>query len=211
MADDFTAELVPLMITPAEGPRLEAELLLPPLPRAAIVIAHPHPQYGGTMLSHVVHAVFKAAPRHGFAALRFNFRGIGLSKGSHDGGAGECTDYLAAATELTNQVPGVPLVLGGYSFGSEVALASDHEASVAWFCVAPVLRMFPAYAAAASDKPKFLTCAEHDSYAPSDVVTKATASWPHTTVAPIAMADHFFMTGTGALADAFEAFAATIA
>lgn len=183
---------------------------MPPAPRAAIVIAHPHPQYGGTMLSHVVQAVFKAAPRHGFAALRFNFRGIGLSKGTHDGGPGQCDDFAAAAAELAAQVPGVPLVLGGYSFGSEVALASEHPASVGWFCVAPVLRMFPSYAAATSDKPKFLVCAEHDSYAPPPAVTEATASWPHTTVAPIAMADHFFMTGTDALADAFAAFAATI-
>jgi len=210
MADDFTAELRPIMITPAEGPRLEAELLAPPAPKAAIVIAHPHPQFGGTMLSHVVHALFKTAPRLGLAALRFNFRGVGLSKGTHDGGAGECADYAAAAAELVKQVPGVPIVLGGYSFGSEVALATGHDAAIAWFCVAPVLRMFPSYAAAVSDKPKYLVCAEHDSYAPPSVVIESTASWANTTVAPIAMADHFFMTGTGALADAFEAFAATL-
>jgi hypothetical protein len=59
--------------------------------RAAVVFAHPHPQYGGTMHTKVVYQSAKALARIGCAVLRFNFRGVGGSAGSFDEGVGERT------------------------------------------------------------------------------------------------------------------------
>ena len=52
--------------------------------RAAVVFAHPHPQYGGTMHTKAVYQGAKALTRIGCAVLRFNFRGVGASAGSFD-------------------------------------------------------------------------------------------------------------------------------
>jgi alpha/beta superfamily hydrolase len=56
----------------------------------------------------------------GFPVLRFNFRGVGLSQGSHDGDA-ETGDVLAALRWLENEY-GRPLVAVGFSFGAAIAL-----------------------------------------------------------------------------------------
>src|SRR5438874_11906476 len=61
--------------------------------RAAVVLAHPHPQYGGSMHTKVVYHAAKAFVRIGCAVLRFNFRGVGTSEGSWDEGRGERDDF----------------------------------------------------------------------------------------------------------------------
>ena len=117
--------LVPFEIEGPAGP-LEALLRLPPSPRGAAVIAHPHPLYGGTMHTKVVHRAARLlADRFGLAALRFNFRGVGASAGSHDGGPGEVDDLVAAARRLRQLQPAGPLVLSGFSFGSLRAIEAS--------------------------------------------------------------------------------------
>ena len=98
---------------------LEAALTLPQAPRGAALVLHPHPLYGGSMDNNVVEALVTAAGRAGWAALAFNFRGVGGSSGRHDQGLGEQEDVLAAAHRLGELVPG-PLALLGYSFGALV-------------------------------------------------------------------------------------------
>jgi len=56
--------------------------------RAAVVFAHPHTEYGGTMHTKVVYQTAKALSRIGCAVLRFNFRGAGASAGTFDNGPG---------------------------------------------------------------------------------------------------------------------------
>src|SRR5881409_1772356 len=63
--------------------------------RAAVVFAHPHTEYGGTMHTKVVYQTAKALSRIGCAVLRFNFRGAGASAGTFDNGAGEVEDFRA--------------------------------------------------------------------------------------------------------------------
>ena len=58
----------------------------------------------------------------GFAVLRFNFRGVGLSEGTHDDGKGEQDDVRAALDWLERELPGYPVVAGGFSFGSVMGL-----------------------------------------------------------------------------------------
>ena len=75
-------------------------------------------------------AVYRAAQGFndaGLVALRFNFRGVGTSTGSHDGGHGEKDDLRAALDWLESQYPELPLVVGGFSFGSMVGLSVGIE------------------------------------------------------------------------------------
>jgi alpha/beta superfamily hydrolase len=103
---------------------LEAVLREPHLrkPRAAAILCHPHPQYGGTMDNRVVFRAGKAAMEAGLAALRFNFRGVGASTGSFDHGDGEKDDVGGVIDWLESRYPGFPLVLTGFSFGAWVGL-----------------------------------------------------------------------------------------
>lgn len=109
-----------------EGPALEALLHLPDgdAPFPGIVICHPHPQYGGEMHNNVVGALIRAALGTGVAALRFNFRGVGESEGSHDNGIGEQDDARAALRFLRSQpeIDASRTAIAGYSFGANVAL-----------------------------------------------------------------------------------------
>jgi alpha/beta superfamily hydrolase len=70
----------------------------------------------------VVFRAAKALQQNGVAALRFNFRGVGRSQGSHDYGRGEQDDVRAALDATERRFPGRPLLLGGFSFGSSMAL-----------------------------------------------------------------------------------------
>ena len=87
----------PMRLTTADGVTLEAELALPVgSPRCGMVLCHPHPQYGGTMRSIVISALFDALPPRGVACLRFNFRGVEGSEGTHDFGNLERVDAWMA-------------------------------------------------------------------------------------------------------------------
>ena len=103
--------------------RLEAVLTRPEAPPvAAAVVCHAHPLHGGMMHFKVVFRAAKALQSARVAALRFNFRGVGRSEGAFDHGAGEQEDARAALFEMQQRHPGLPLALGGFSFGSAIAL-----------------------------------------------------------------------------------------
>src|SRR5512138_1985506 len=91
-------------------------------PRAAVVFAHPHPQFGGTMHTKAVFQGAKGLVRAGCAVLRFNFRGVGRSAGEFDRGEGEMDDFKAALDYMAARYPGLPLWAAGFSFGAWVAL-----------------------------------------------------------------------------------------
>ena len=57
----------------------------------------------------------------GGGTVAFNFRGVGSSEGSHDGGPGEVDDVVAVAEWLASHYTVDTLTLIGYSFGSSVA------------------------------------------------------------------------------------------
>jgi len=89
---------------------------------ATIVLCHPHPLHGGTMHNKVVTIIERAMRELGLRTIRFNFRGAGESEGEHDEGYGE-TDDLFAVTEWVRRTrPDDDLWLGGFSFGSYIAL-----------------------------------------------------------------------------------------
>nr|WP_174706187.1 alpha/beta fold hydrolase [Pseudomonas sp. PIC25] len=106
-----------------EGPcgALEALYLDVPEARGLALICHPNPIQGGTMLNKVVSTLQRTARDAGYTTLRFNYRGVGASAGSHDMGSGEVDDAEAAARWLQARHPGLPLNLLGFSFGGFVA------------------------------------------------------------------------------------------
>ncbi|MBF8775230.1 alpha/beta hydrolase [Pseudomonas fulva] len=112
----------PLFIDGPSGP-LEALYLDVADARGAVLICHPNPVQGGTMLNKVVSTLQRTARDAGYVTLRFNYRGVGQSAGSHDMGEGEVADAQAAAAWLRAAHPGLPLVLMGFSFGGFVATA----------------------------------------------------------------------------------------
>ena len=86
-------------------------------PKGVAVIAHPHPLFGGTMDNKVVQTLARAFMQCGWAAVRFNFRGVGGTAGVHDEGRGELDDMLAVVAAMA---PEGPLCLAGFSFGAFV-------------------------------------------------------------------------------------------
>jgi alpha/beta superfamily hydrolase len=104
--------------------RLEALLEEPEdgEPTAACLVCHPHPLFGGTMHNKVVYRLARGLRRTGHVVLRFNFRGVNLSEGTHDGRAGEVEDARAALGFLRDRYPDLSYSLAGFSFGSRIAL-----------------------------------------------------------------------------------------
>ena len=197
----------PVELRSADGTVLEGELATaePPGadPVAAAVLCHPHPQYGGTMRSLVIGALFAALPAAGVTCLRFNFRGVEGSGGTFDSGRGEVDDARAALAALAAAVPtGTPLLLAGWSFGADIALSVHDPAVHAWLAIAPPLRFASDLdAVAADERPKLLLLAEHDEVrAPAEIETIA-GSWKATEIEVVAGASHFFMGRTDLLTE----------
>ena len=142
--------------------------------KAAVVFAHPHPQFGGTMHTKVVYRAAKGLARIGCAVLRFNFRGVGHSAGTFDQGEGEKEDFKAALDYMARHYPGSPLWAGGFSFGSWVALevgATDDRVSVLIGIAPPVATSISGHHytfenTLASTKPKFFVQGEADEVCP---------------------------------------------
>jgi alpha/beta superfamily hydrolase len=85
------------------------------------LICHPNPVQGGTMLNKVVSTLQRTARDAGLITLRFNYRGVGQSAGSHDMGSGEVDDAQAVAAWLRERHPQLALTILGFSFGGFVA------------------------------------------------------------------------------------------
>ncbi|GAA4020796.1 alpha/beta hydrolase [Actimicrobium antarcticum] len=120
----MNAHTQPFTITGAAG-QLECALDLPdtdtdPSPRGIVLVAHPHPLYGGTMDNKVAQTLARAFVSIGYAAVRMNFRGVGSSAGVHDEGLGETDDMAALLDHMQQQLPGLPFALAGFSFGTFV-------------------------------------------------------------------------------------------
>lgn len=102
--------------------QLECHLDLPPdiPPRGIVLVAHPHPLYGGTMDNKVVQTLARAFIALGYASVRMNFRGVGSSAGTHDAGIGETDDMARLHAHMCEHYPDLPIVLAGFSFGTFV-------------------------------------------------------------------------------------------
>ena len=200
-----------LRCTTADGVGLECDLAVPPGARAAAVLTHPHPRYGGDRRALVTHALFVGLPRHGIATFRFDFRGAGGSGGTHDGGDAERLDVQAALEDLAWRCPGLPLVLCGYSFGADVAAAVDggrHPTPAARVLVAPPLAVLPAHAwtLGRDGVPTLVLVPEHDQFCPPATAAVRLADRADVHLRTVAQADHFLAGFTTAVVEAVVRF-----
>jgi uncharacterized protein len=183
-----------LTIDSAPGVVLEGELARAANPRVGVVLCHPHPQYGGTMRSIVISALFDALPAAGATCVRFNFRGVEGSTGSYDEGRGEADDARAALAVLKAAVtPEVPIVVIGWSFGADVALSLLDEGIDGWVAIAPPLRFAPTDAIAGDPRPKLVVLGEHDDVSPAHEAQVLVSAWTATEVHVVPGASHFFI------------------
>lgn len=88
-----------------------------------VLVLHPNPQFGGSMNNLVVYTLFTTFADAGFAALRFNYRGVGKSEGQFNADGSELNDAVAALQWLREQRPQAKECwVAGFSYGAMIAL-----------------------------------------------------------------------------------------
>ena len=184
----------PATLAVAPDVALESRLAVPPGAPAGVVICHPHPLYGGDMDNPVVVRVQQVCADLGLATLRFNFRGVGGSSGTHGGGGAEQDDARAALDALSAATGARPLAIAGYSFGAWVAaLVGYHDARVtALALIAPPLAMYDFGGVEGKRVPTLAVAGSADPYCPAGDFQRFTERFAWVTPAVIEGADHFF-------------------
>ena len=178
--------------------------------RYAALVTHPHPLFGGTMHNKVVYHAAKALSSFGFPVLRFNFRGAGLSHGTHDNGHGEVDDVRTALHWLMNEFA-LPVVFAGFSFGASTGLRACCPESRVTLLISlgtPVTadgRVYQYKFLAECFKPKLFVSGDHDQFGPVPELERvvANAAEPKKLVI-IPNADHFFEGQLPAMRSAIE-------
>jgi alpha/beta superfamily hydrolase len=191
--------------------RLEGILMHPATtPVGAAVVCHAHPLHGGIMHFKVVFRAAKALQEAGLAALRFNFRGVGRSEGRFDHGIGEQDDAAAALDEMERRYS-APIVLGGFSFGSAVALrvAARDPRVRAVFALGYPASIFTEHPHLdARGVPRLFVQGEHDRFASGEALRALVEPRPgRDDVVVVPGADHFFEGGLDVLRHAVERWA----
>lgn len=195
------------VMVPGPVGRLEASYNEPAQADGAIVMCHPHPQYGGSMHDAVLDTIAAVADRLAIAQLKFNFRGVGESSGQFDRGIGEVDDLLAVLAWLRSEVGPSSVRLAGYSFGSNVVWrALDRAGDVKQvLLIAPPVAMMDFAPSPAATMPIGVICGDDDAFvAAPDLARWAKSAAPSATIETIAGADHFFGGAHRGLGDAVE-------
>jgi len=194
--------------------RLEALLMHPEGPAAAAaVICHAHPLHGGIMHFKVLFRAAKALQAHGAAVLRFNFRGVGGSEGAHDEGRGEQGDAAAAVDEMARRFPALPIVLGGFSFGSSMAVrvgCADARVRALLVMGFPETMLKDTSFLTSCRQPRLFVQGENDAFADGPRIRALVATLPEPkTLVVIPGSDHFFAGHLDELQAAVDSWAAT--
>ena len=185
------------LLIPGPAGRLEALLWTSgaAAPAMAGLVCHPHPLFGGTMHNKVAFQAARSLHRAGLPVLRFNFRGAGLSAGEHDRGRGEQEDVRSALDFLSEEFPGVPVVLAGFSFGAWVGLrvgAEDARVAQLAGLGIPVNDSDFSYLRECA-KPKLFVVGTEDQFAARDRVESLFATLPEPKrLVFVEGANHFF-------------------
>lgn len=178
-----------------ETSKLHGVLLSSETPGApAAVICHPHPQFGGSMNNNVVLGVETVLADAGFTTLRFNFRGVGLSKGTFSDGSGEQEDVIHAINFLAADTSVGSIHFVGYSFGAMVglraAIGDDRTASLTGIAPPTVMDSFDFLAE--NSKPLLAIAGSQDDFCDIQTLKPTIKSaGGHLEILP--GADHFLM------------------
>lgn len=170
---------------------------------SAVVVCHPHPQYGGNMDNMVVTSIADAFFNSNFTTLRFNFRGVGNSSGAFDDGIGEQEDVLSAIQYL-KESGFTDIWLAGYSFGSKItaSVVSNGVQIKDHIMVAPPVNFMSFEDVSNLPQTGLIITGEFDEFAPPKMVEQHIANWKiHPQFEVIDDCDHFFSTGIQVLED----------
>lgn len=176
-------------------------------PRPAVVIAHPHPQYGGDMNNGIVMTLARKLDDLRVPGLRFNFRGVGGSEGSYDDGRGELDDLKAAASFLSaaDGIDPERIALVGYSFGAEmvIRLAANSPHAIPLVAISPVVSSVTGKRWRSIPGPKLVICGDSDDFLPAE---RLEASVPEKERHIVHGEDHFWFRKPDEMADVAGAF-----
>ncbi|OQX65351.1 MAG: hypothetical protein B5M55_04205 [Desulfococcus sp. 4484_242] len=191
----------------ADGFRIEG--LLDEQPgENAVAVTHPHPLYGGQMHNNVVKAITAAYHLKGFTTLRFNFRGVGRSEGTHGQGVGEQEDIRAALAYLHKRGKTSP-DLAGYSFGAWVnALGLENFDSVnRLVMVSPPVAVLDFSFLGFSPKVQLVITGAQDEIAPPEMIRDMLPVWnPEAEFHVIPDSDHFYWRGADEITSIIRTF-----
>jgi hypothetical protein len=179
----------------SDGVSLEGRLTAGASDRG-VVLCHPHPLYGGSMLTSVILTVEGAFHAAGFTTLAFNFRGVGGSEGKHGEGRAEVADVVGALAHLRAELGGQAnlVAVAGYSFGSYVGgQAAVADPGVGFYLgVAPVLARYD-YGFLAGLRGRIaLIAGRHDEYSDPARLETLAARLPGPPWVRVLETDHFF-------------------
>ena len=165
------------------------------------VIASPHPALGGSMIAPVIAELAWALTRAGHATMRFNYRGVGSSRGvsRHEAGSmkiGDVSDEVEDLYRIADQLLATTHMSAactvGYSFGAKVALEAAGDPRISHLAlVAPPNRLADFSALESLRKPLLVVCAHHDSWCDRSALKLP----EQTRLEVIPHADHFFGRG----------------
>jgi alpha/beta superfamily hydrolase len=198
----------PIEVLSEDGTLLDGRVAIPEGATRAVVLAHPHPLYGGSMDDPVTVAIGRILGARGIATLRFDFRGVGKSEGRWSGGGPEVSDVLGAVRTLSRLVDG-PLAIAGYSFGSWVGLrAARGSAAVERLAlIAPAASLFEYEGSPRYERPIAIAIGDRDGFcdAPRARVLAARLG---ASIAVLSGEDHFFARSRRKLAELLAPFLA---
>lgn len=162
----------------------------------AVVLCHPHPLYGGSMLTPVIMRVEQAFMESGYTTLAFNFRGVGGSQGTYGGGLTEVADVTGALDFLASTLGGIPSmqVVAGYSFGSVIGgsvAAADPRVRL-YVGVAPPLSHYDFTFLRSAACQIAVVGGSRDEFCDGEALEAFIASPPGDTWLRVLDADHFF-------------------
>ena len=175
-----------------------------------VVLCHPHPLQGGTMRAPLMDQVATGLVERGYSVLRFNFRGVGDSSGTHDFGNAELADIDAAWAAASRDRSG-PFGLAGWSFGAATSLVwmATTGLAVPWVGIAPPVKgeRSPVLPTELPSAPRTFIIGDRDQFT-TVAETRAYAEQVSGVVEVIKGSDHFFYFRerivANLMADAFE-------
>ncbi len=192
---------------------LEGMVMVPPvkLPLPGVVVCHPHPLYGGSMDNNVVDAVCEALTAASFIAMKFNFRGVGASRGEYDAGFGEQDDVRAAIAYLAGLegVDAARIGLAGYSAGAAFSfrVAMDDRRVRAYAAISPAIPRDAFPELEGFTKPKLFVSGSEDEIVPAAQMERMCGYLPEPKECRIIEgADHFWAWSEAAMAEMVAAF-----
>jgi alpha/beta superfamily hydrolase len=164
-------------------------------------IAAPHPALGGSMHSPIIAELAWALTRAGHPTLRFDYRGVGSSRGvsRHPAGSLRIADLRDEVEDLQGicehllATTGMPLACAvGYSFGAAVALEAAADPRIGRVVlIAPPTQLHDFAATSRLRQPLLIVCADDDEWCDRSALRLP----PSGRLEMIPHSDHFFGRG----------------